>query len=511
MTATPNDLTGLEPLLTAAQGRIALVVGDVMLDRYISGTVTRRAPEGTAPVLDITDRREMPGGAGNVALNLHAAGMAVRLAGCAGTGADAQALAALLEAEGIGTQGLITAPARPATVKTRFVADGRLLLRADSETRADLDAAEARQLLDRVDEALDRAAIVILSDYGKGVLSPPAIAAIMARAHRRGIPVLADPKKKDPAAYRGAFLLTPNRDELGRMTGLPCGTQAEVETAAARLMENADLTHLVVTCSEDGMAVFGKDAPPVRIAAETGAPVDVSGAGDTVIAWLAAALAGGADLLQAARLANRAAGLAVRRRGAAAVTAAELRAALPAPPPEEREESARDNANEGPGRIAAWDAAAAQVAAWRRLGLRVGFTNGCFDILHYGHVGYLARARERCDRLVVGLNRDRSVRLLKGPQRPLHDERSRAAVLAALAAVDLVVLFGAEREGEDNTPCALLEKLRPDLFFKGGDYTRDRLPETAVMDRLGGAVEIMPLYEGHSTTATIEKIGKNGS
>lgn len=495
----PDDLSALAGRVAAAQQKTALVIGDVMLDRFVYGAVNRISPESAAPVLDIRRDAAMPGGAANVAVNLRATGMNVHLVGLAGDDAEGRELAALLRAGDVDPAGLVIAPGRPTTVKTRFVTAGRQLLRADRESREDADGAA---LLTKAGALIKGAHIVILSDYNKGVLSAATVRALIALARAEKVPVLVDPKKTDPHVYEGASVITPNRAELAALTAMPAGTQDQIAQAAKTLMEKGGFSQLVVTRSEDGMAVFHGSSAPVYLPAESPAVVDVSGAGDTVIAWLAAGLAAGADLVDAARLASRAAALAVGRAGTASVDAADLQGALKELP----DIMQAEDRLQAP--LLDWEQAAMQVAGWRRQGLQVGFTNGCFDILHFGHVNYLNRARARCDRLVVGLNHDASVRLLKGPERPLHDQDSRAAVLGALASVDMVVLFGAEAAGQDNTPCALLEAVKPDIYFKGGDYTVDRLPEAKIMTALGGSVEIMPLYEGHSTTATINKMTK---
>lgn len=496
----PDDLSALASRIAAAQQKTALVVGDVMLDRFVYGAVNRISPESAAPVLDIRRDVAMPGGAANVAANLRATGMKVRLLAVIGDDGEGRALAALLRENDIDTAGLIVDPARPTTLKTRFVTAGAQLLRADRETRDDVDGAV---LLERAASLIKQADILILSDYNKGLLTVATIRALTALAQAAGLPVLVDPKKNDFAVYAGAGILTPNRRELGALTGMAVTTQGEIEVAARALMEKGNFPQLLVTRSEDGMSVFAAGAAPLHLPAESPQAVDVSGAGDTVIAWLAAGLAAGAGLADAARLANRAASLAVGRAGTASIDARELQGALKDLPAPAIPATAGRQAP-----LLGWDEAAAQVRNWRQQGLQVGFTNGCFDILHFGHVNYLERARERCDRLVVALNHDASVRLLKGPERPLHDEASRAAVLGALASVDLVVLFGAQTQGQDNTPCALIETIKPDIYFKGGDYKIEQLPEAAIMKALSGSVEIMPLYNGHSTTTTIKKMQK---
>lgn len=484
------------------QGKTVLVIGDLMLDRFVYGAIHRVSPESDAPVLDQEREQIMPGGAGNVAVNLRSLGVAAHLLAVVGDDEAGGAVAELLAAQGIDCGGLIVAAGRPTTVKTRFSAGSRQLLRVDSETREPVGEREEQRLIERAETLMPDMQAVILSDYAKGVLTDTVIRAVIASALAHGVPVLADPKKSDFRVYAGAYAVTPNRKELSGVTGMAAGSDEQVTAAARRLMQDAGLARLVVTRSEDGMSVFDGDAPPLHLGASAQEVCDVSGAGDTVIATLAAALAAGAGLAEAAVLAGRSAGLAVAKRGTASVTGTELGRVL--------ESGAPAGLSLGTGRgarICGPDDAAVLIRRWQDNGLRVGFTNGCFDILHYGHVTYLNDARDRCDRLVVALNGDASVRLLKGPDRPLHDQDARAAVIGALAAVDMVVFFGAEKAGDDNTPCALIAALRPDIYFKGGDYAIETLPETPVVRAYGGKVEIMPFHDGHSTTATLKKIG----
>ncbi len=498
-----NNLKTLEKLIDTMAGQQIMVIGDIMLDRFVYGAIDRLSPESDSPVLDIRHEEALPGGAGNVAAALHGLGVTVTLAAVIGNDEAGRTLSALLaRLMPDAANGLLTLPDRPTTEKTRFVnADGQLM-RADREQRAPLHDDEQARLLAKIEAALPGCAAVILSDYHKGVLTPALIRAVINKARATNVPVLADPKQPDAALYDGAFLLTPNRAELADLTGKTAHTDEDIAAAATQLLAAHDFACIVVTRSEDGISVFARDNPePVHIRHDTPPAVtDVAGAGDVAIATLAAALAAGAAVAEAAALANRACAQAVTQPGTCRIDAAALRGALAGPV------RVSVPAPEHDAYICGWDDAAAQVKAWQAQGLRIGFTNGCFDILHYGHVTYLNRARTRCDKLVLGLNHDASIRLLKGPDRPVHDEQARAAVIGALGAVDMVVLFGAEAAGEDNTPCALLERLKPDLFFKGGDYTLDQLPEAKVMAAHGGTVDIMPLYDGHSTTASIARM-----
>lgn len=480
-------------LIDKFEKKSALVIGDVMLDEFIHGTVDRISPESPVPVLKYKRSIHMGGGAANVAAGLRALGLKVVLAGVCGADHAGDKLKDTLTKNGIETKYLITDKARPTIRKTRFVAQGQQMLRLDEEIISEISPALQKDLIKAIEKNGKNADVIILSDYAKGVLTRDVIEAAM----RCGRPVLVDPKTKYFSKYKGAMVITPNRKELSEAAGLPCSNDEEIEDAAFHIMSTQNIHALIVTRSEDGLSIFEKNKKPVHLQAQTRQVYDVSGAGDTVLAVLAAALSGEASLSEAARLANIAGGIAVTRAGTSVISASDLRAAeinaLPYP---------------GIAPCLADRAATAQIRAWQDNGLKVGFTNGCFDILHHGHVSYLARARARCDKLVVGLNHDASVRLLKGKDRPVNDQAARASVIGALGSVDLVVLFGAQKAGEDNTPCALLETLRPDIIFKGGDYSEDQLPEAHVVRKYGGEVDIMPVYEGYSTSNTIQKMKK---
>ncbi len=470
-----------------------VIIGDLMRDIFVYGDTKRLSPEAPVPVLLIDHDNAMPGGAGNAAANLGALGVPARLIGVVGDDAQGRALTADLRAAHVDAARLIIDDTRPTIVKTRYVgADGQLL-RVDVEKTHPVSDAIAAQLIDAARDAMRDAGAVIISDYAKGMLRPDVIRAVIDAAQAQNIPVIVDPKGTDYSRYRGAFTVTPNRKELTDITGLPADTDAQVVAAARALMASAGLGDIVVKRSEHGISVVPATGDAVHIPATAHHVRDVSGAGDTVVATLAAALAAGNTLTDAARLANAAAAIVVAKPGTSVVRADELGGASATPD------------FIGPV-MTDWNDAARRVQAWQAQGLKVGFTNGCFDILHYGHVNYLNQARVRCDKLVVGLNHDASVRILKGPTRPVNDETARGIVMAALGAVDMVVYFGATEKGQDNTPCTLIDAIRPDIFFKGGDYTIDKLPEAKVVQAYGGVVDIMPLYEGYSTTATIEKM-----
>ncbi|HEY8191467.1 MAG TPA: D-glycero-beta-D-manno-heptose-7-phosphate kinase [Alphaproteobacteria bacterium] len=488
--------TSLKTVLEAAGRTSVLVVGDLMLDRFIYGEVDRISPESPVPVLAVKRETVMPGGAGNVLANLGGLGVCTYIVALTGTDAASESLRTLVTQAGADTSGLIAAPERPTTVKTRYLAAHQQLLRTDREKSGSISPALEDEVAARATALLPRVKAVILSDYDKGVLTEKTITAIIRAARKAGVTVLVDPKKPDYKIYKGADIITPNRKELAEaVNNMPTGSDDEVTAAAQALADHAGIDSVVATRSRDGMTIVRRDgrkfADPVHLRTEAMEVFDVSGAGDTVIAVIAAAVAAGASLHDAAELANVAAGLVVAKVGTAPVRREELFAAL-----DERREA---------GSVRDADTAYETVQRWRAQGLKIGFTNGCFDILHAGHVQYLAAARGRCDRLIVGLNTDDSVRRLKGAGRPVNNETARASVMAALSAVDMVVLFGGSA-AEDDKPGKLVERLMPDIYFKGGDYHADQLPETPLVQSWGGTVEIMPFHEGHSTTATIGKV-----
>lgn len=489
-----RQLHELPPIVAGMANISILVVGDIMLDRFVYGDVERISPEGPIPVLTVRREAMMAGGAGNVLANLSGLGAHAKIVAVTGADGAAETLRNILASLGTDTSGLIGTPDRPTTIKTRFLAAHQQLLRTDDEKSGPLTREIEDKIVAAATKTLPDVQGVILSDYGKGVLSERTITAIIAAAKKTGVKILVDPKKPDYSIYRGAHIVTPNRKELSEATNnAATATDADIETAARQLMSQSGIGAVIATRSRDGMTVMDGVNAPLHLRTQAREVYDVSGAGDTVIATVAAAVAAGASLIDAARIANAAAGLVVAKVGTAPVRKDELLAALA-----EHDESTK---------ICSTETALETVQRWRARGLKAGFTNGCFDILHAGHVKYLAAARARCDRLIVGLNADESVRRLKGAERPVNDETSRAAVLAALAAVDMVVIFGRSAE-EDDKPLKLVERLKPELYFKGGDYAAESLPETPLVRSYGGTVEIMPFHEGHSTTTTINKMLK---
>lgn len=475
------------------QARV-LCLGDAMLDRFVYGAVNRISAEAPIPVFRVGREEAMPGGAANVAANLAALGARAILVGVVGIDEAGLKLGELCRARGVEAH-LIEAIDRPTTAKTRYIAGAQQLLRADEERTEPLPQAAAEAVRAAFEAALPQCDWVVLSDYAKGALCDAVLAPAIAAARATGKPIVADPKRPDLAAYAGVAVLKPNRAELAAATGLPCGSDAEVETAARVVIEQTGVEAVLVTRSEQGLAYVPRGGPATFVHASRAREVfDVSGAGDSVIAAFAAARAAGAEPAEAAELANLAGEIVVGKVGTAVVRRDDLAAAA-------LDEAVRSSEAKIVSRAAAIEAA----RAWKARGLRVGFTNGCFDLLHPGHVSLLAQARAACDRLIVGLNSDASVARLKGPGRPVQNEASRAVVLASLGDVDLVTLFA------EDTPLELIRALKPDVLVKGADYTEEQVVGAADVKSWGGRVLLATLAPGHSTTRTIAKLKGDGA
>jgi D-beta-D-heptose 7-phosphate kinase/D-beta-D-heptose 1-phosphate adenosyltransferase len=460
-----------------------------MLDSYVYGEVVRISPEAPAPVIAVQREDVIIGGAGNVARNVASLGGRCVFVSVIGSDEAGARLEAALKADARIECHLLVDAARPTTRKVRFVSEhfSTHLLRADWEVTRAISAEQERKLLDQVQAALPHVGAVILSDYAKGVLTPSLVAAVIEMAGRLGKPVIVDPKGVDYSIYRGATVITPNRRELAVATRLPANTDTELATAAEALAAATTSKAVLVTLSEAGMTLVVPGRGPLHVPAYSTKVLDVSGAGDTVVATLAALMAIGTDLEQAVRGANAAAAVVVGKRSTATVSAAELRARiLPA-------------ATLAPERKIVPDLVSLdqRVGLWRADGLRVGFTNGCFDLLHPGHVKLLTEARAACDRLVVGLNSDDSVRRLKGEGRPIQSERARAEVLAALEAVDAVVLFA------QDTPLELIRRVKPSVLVKGADYRVDQVVGRELVEAQGGRIVLVDLVPGSSTTEIV--------
>ena len=478
----------LQARIAAFKDARILCLGDVMLDRFIYGQVSRISPEAPIPVLSSAARQAMLGGAGNVARNIEALGAHCILAAVVGDDeAGAQIQAQCAAAAGI-TPRLALEAGRPTTVKSRYVAGGQQLIRVDDETASAVTDASADALLQAAEAALGEVQAVVLSDYGKGALGVTFLRQVIERARDAGVAVIVDPKGRDFSRYGGATLIKPNRVELELETGLKCGSDEEVVAAAEAVLAQSGVERLLVSRSDKGVSLIEADGEPYHLAARAHQVFDVSGAGDTVTATIAAVIAAGGNYRSAALLANLAGGIVIAKAGTAVVTAGELARAV------------NDAAPALPAsKVMAADQIADRVARWRAAGLRVGFTNGCFDLLHPGHIALLSEARQHCERLIVAINSDASVQRLKGPGRPLQTAAARAEILAALAAVDAVCVF------EDDTPLVLLEALQPDLLIKGGDYGLDEVVGGDLVTGYGGEVRVTRHVQGAGTSDLIAK------
>ncbi len=468
-------------------------LGDVMLDRFVYGRVSRISQEAPIPILEAERMEAMLGGAGNVARNVQALGGLVTLVGLIGNDTAAAEIRHLsADVPGL-TLALVVDETRPTTLKIRYGAAGQQLLRVDEENANEVSAAASQALLDAYDAALLDCDVVVLSDYAKGCFSDAVLSTAIERARQLEKPIIADPKRADLSIYAGVTVLKPNRSELAAAVGKTCDSDEEITAAAHDLLGRIDLQAILVSRSEQGMSLIARDDVPLHLPALARQVYDVSGAGDTVVATAAMALGAGASLPEATRLASHAGSIVVAKSGTATVILGELAAAL--------QQADYYNAEVT---VMARDAAGDRVQRWRSAGLKVGFTNGCFDLLHPGHVTLLEDAKSYCDRLIVAINSDASVKRLKGEGRPIQDEESRALMLAAMSAVDLVIVY------PEDEPIALLELLKPDVLVKGGDYGIDGVVGAELVQAYGGEVRLSRLVDGRSSTNLIEKMSGDG-
>ena len=478
-------------LAEALSGARVLCVGDVILDHFHHGSVDRISPEAPVPVLRLEREDTMLGGAGNVVRNLAALGAKARFVTVVGKDFDGEEVARLIAEEKIVDAPLVD-KGRRTSVKTRYLADGQQMLRADRETVASLGSAIRKKLIAAVREKMKDCAVIVLSDYGKGVLDGGVAGEIIAAAAKAGKTVVVDPKGTDYRRYKGANVISPNLRELGQATRMAVETDEDIGLAAGQLIEDLEFPAVLVTRGRNGMtlvAADGKGTHSKHLNAEALEVFDVSGAGDTVVATLAAALGVSADLGEAAALANTAAGIVVAKVGTAVAYGEDIVAALH-----------HHDLTYAEAKVMALKPALERLGQWRRNGLQIGFTNGCFDLIHPGHISLLAQAEEACDRLVVGLNSDSSSRRLKGAERPVQSEAARSQVLASLANVDMVVIFA------DDTPLKLIKAIKPDVLVKGADYALNEVVGADLVQGYGGKVLLAELTPGHSTSATIARL-----
>ncbi|MGL4550745.1 MAG: D-glycero-beta-D-manno-heptose 1-phosphate adenylyltransferase [Gemmataceae bacterium] len=490
-----ND-TELSDLVTRLGRPRVLVVGDAMLDRYVWGDAARISQEAPVILLQADRREERLGGASSVATMLAALGARTMLAAVVGPDADGGRIRKMVQELEIDDEALLVDPDRPSTVKERYIGRAQArhpqqMLRVDFEVRTPLGAAREAEMAGVLGRMIRRADIVLVSDYDKGVCTPGLLASVIAQARACGVRVIADPiRGGDYRKYHGCSAITPNRLEAGLAAGHVLNTLPQALEAGRALRERLDLEAAIVTLDRDGMALCHADGRQEVYPTRPRQVYDITGAGDMVMAVLGMALASGADYGPAIRLANVAGGLEVEKIGVATVTRDEM-----------LHDIRHGQAARGATKVLGRDELVREVARRRAVGQRVAFTNGCFDVLHAGHVQYLAEARAQADYLVVGLNADDSVRRLKGPERPHNPQDARAAVLAALESVDLVTVF------EESTPLELIRAVLPDVLVKGADYTRERVVGADEVEANGGRVHLAVLKEGFSTTRTLKRLG----
>ena len=467
-----------------------VVVGDLMLDKYLSGSVERLSPEAPVPVLLREAERAVLGGAANVCANLAALGAEVTVVGVIGRDNAGSLLLDLLRAHPkLNPDLLVIDGDRPTTCKIRVMSGVHQMVRIDAESRMDIAAEVEAALASAIRQSVPFADVVVLSDYAKGLCNDRIIRTVIDAAAEAGKAAIIDPKRRDFSIYRDATLIKPNRRELAEATGLPCETDRQAEIAALAAIAQTD-SAILLTRSEHGMSFFERNSKPLHLKTAAQDVFDVSGAGDTVLAVAALGSAVKLPVGEMMRFANAAAGIVVSKIGTAVVSAKELDEAL---------EAEAHGSDPNKGASLSLDEAVRRREEWRKRGLRVGFTNGCYDLLHPGHVSLLKSAAAECDRLIVAINSDASVRRLKGPTRPVQDERARAYVLGALSAVDLVVVF------DEDTPAETIAALNPDLLVKGADYAMDEVVGADTVRAANGRVLLVPLVRGQSSSSIIRR------
>ena len=466
----------------------ALVIGDLMLDEYLWGKAERISPEAPVQVVEVVREDLRLGGAGNVVHNLAALGAQVSICSVIGVDENATLLRRAFQAKGVDLAGLFQDPERRTSKKTRVIAANQQIVRIDRETRSPIGELCQGAILGFLEARLASFDVIVVSDYLKGVLTPEVLSAVCQAGRRLGIPVVVDPKGDDYGKYRGATLLTPNRKEAEIASGVAIADLQSLERAADGLLGGLELDALLITRSEAGMSLFQTLGAAVHIPTVAREVFDVTGAGDTVISVLSLGLACGLALPEAAWIANVAAGIAVGKLGTSTVS------------PEEIVAEVGHGMKDSDSKIKNLDVLSRLIASEHLRGRKVVFTNGCFDLLHVGHVKYLQKARALGDLLVVGLNSDASVRRLKGEKRPLIEEDERAHILAALDCIDFVVIF------DEDTPLRLIEAVAPDILVKGGDYRVEEVVGRELVEARGGRVELVQFVDGRSTSRIIDKI-----
>ena len=484
-------MTDIISLIDGFKKTSVLCIGDLMLDLFVYGDVSRISPEAPIPILKVNHEFHTLGGVGNVVNNLLSIGAQPHLLSIVGADTNAQKLCDLLKEKGISPDHLIQDATVQTIEKRRFSTKMQQLLRVDYEGEGYFEGHLYAALVEKAKKILPHVQALVLSDYGKGVLHPDlVIAPLIAEAHKYNIPIITDPKGKDYSIYRGVTLITPNRKELHDATHLATSSDQEILAAAQRILTDCGIENVLATRSEDGMTLVKKNGEAHHYKTSAKEVYDVSGAGDTVVAVMAAALGAGGAFEEACYLSNMAGSIVVGKIGTATVSDTELK------------NQCSKKSHDEDDKLMPMGMMLEKVKVWHQKGLKIGFTNGCFDLLHQGHIKILKEAKAACDKLIVGLNSDASVKRLKGPTRPINDEKTRAIILGSLQFVDAVLIF------EEDTPLQAIQELCPDVLIKGADYTVDTVVGGDFVQKRGGKVVLVDLDPGRSSTAIIQKIQK---
>lgn len=468
-----------------------LVIGDLILDEYIWGGMTRISPEAPVPILETKSENVALGGAANVANNLVALGCEVYLVGAVGQDEKGDRLFRITQERGIRSEGIFRFVHRPTTSKIRIIAHNQQVLRIDKEDNRPITEETEQKIINFINQHVPDMDGVICSDYRKGILSEKVIKAVMHRAANSKVQVVVDPKQSDFSIYKGATVITPNQKEVEEAAPIKIHDEHDLERAAEYLLGLTKAKALLVTRGKDGMTLFPEKEKPINIPTVAKEVFDVTGAGDTVVSVFSMASAVGFSHQEAARLSNMAASIVVGKIGTAVVTLSELNEFL-------QEEMLRTSHT-----VLSLEEMKKLVSLAKSTGKKVVFTNGCFDLLHGGHIEFLQKARALGDVLIVGVNSDRSVRAIKGDGRPIKNQVERSNILSALKYVDYITIF------DEETPEALIREIRPDILVKGNDYKIDEVVGREVVEGYGARVELIPIVKGLSTTRTVEKILEN--
>ena len=484
-----NNSLSLKTAIDKLSNARVICVGDVMLDKFVYGEIERISPEAPIPVLRCISETSMLGGGGNVARNIIGLGGYCKFISVVGKDAAGKELISQVGKLKNLDARLITDPNRQTSIKTRFIASNQQVMRADTETIEPITRETEKLVLDAVSREADTFAAIVLADYGKGVLSDGLAQKILKFAKTNKIPVVVDPQGSNYLNYANAAIITPNKKELREATGLAVETTEDTVAAARELMKNRNIKAVLATRSADGMTLVHSSGKYDHFPAQAREVFDVSGAGDTVAACLATCIAAKIPIDVSVKLANAAAGIVVAKMGTAVAYTEDLLESITDNKAEDKEKKVQN-----------LQSLSKAIIEWRKMGYVIGFTNGCFDLIHPGHLSVIQKAKSLCDRLIVAVNSDVSIKAIKGTKRPIQNQNTRMTILSALSAVDIVIKF------DTKTPTDLIKKLQPDKFFKGSDYINTEIPESKIVKAYGGEVVFVDLIEGHSTTSTIDQI-----